>query len=148
VTSPALRTATTTTSPCPPSTRPRAASGAVHVISLVDGNLPSDLSTGDADSIEEERRLLYVAATRAADELLLYAPLRQHHHRGTLVSRGGDAHGYAALSRFLDDTVLATVDRRGMPLDPATTGGADPIGPSEAHPALAEIDDLVAALLD
>lgn len=125
----------------------------VHVIALVDGNLPSDLSTGDADGIEEERRLLYVAATRAADELLLYAPLRQHHHRGTRGHRAGaggtgDAHGYAALSRFLDDTVLATVERRGMPLDPATVGGADVRMPSEPHPALAEVDELVAALLD
>jgi len=78
----------------------------VHVLHLVDGNVPSDMATGDAESIEEERRLLYVALTRARTHLYAYAPLRYHHqHRGKR-----DKHGYAQLSRFLAPDVLATMD--------------------------------------
>jgi DNA helicase II / ATP-dependent DNA helicase PcrA len=78
----------------------------VHVLHVVDGNVPSDMATGDAEGIEEERRLLYVALTRARNELFVYAPLRYHHqHRGKK-----DKHGYAQLSRFLTPNVLATMD--------------------------------------
>jgi DNA helicase II / ATP-dependent DNA helicase PcrA len=78
----------------------------VHVMHVVDGNIPSDMSTGNAESIEEERRLLYVALTRARNELYTYAPLRYHHqHRGKK-----DKHGYAQLTRFFTPSVLATMD--------------------------------------
>ena len=50
----------------------------VHVLHVSDGNLPSDMATGDEASIEEERRLLYVAMTRARDRLWCYRPLRYH----------------------------------------------------------------------
>jgi len=81
----------------------------VHVLHLVDGNIPSDMATGDADEIEEERRLLYVALTRARDALYGYVPLRYHHHR-----RGrDDAHGYAQASRFLTPSALRHVDHQG-----------------------------------
>ena len=50
----------------------------VHVLHVTDGNLPSDMATGDDASIEEERRLLYVAMTRARDRLWCYVPLRYH----------------------------------------------------------------------
>ncbi len=51
----------------------------VHLIHAADGMFPSDMATGDPDGIEEERRLFYVALTRARDRLHLYAPLRFHH---------------------------------------------------------------------
>jgi hypothetical protein len=38
---------------------------AVHVLNVVDGCMPADLATGSAAEIDEERRLLYVAMTRA-----------------------------------------------------------------------------------
>ena len=41
----------------------------VYVIHAADGNIPSDMATGDDDQIEEERRLFYVALTRARDFL-------------------------------------------------------------------------------
>jgi DNA helicase-2/ATP-dependent DNA helicase PcrA len=83
----------------------------VHVLSLADGCLPSDLSTGDVDSIEEERRLLYVAMTRARDHLYAYFPLRFHYAR-----RGrGDRHGYAQRSRFLTPAVVAAMDQQILP---------------------------------
>ena len=70
---------------------------AVHVLHATDGNIPSDMSLRDRDAVEEERRLLYVAMTRAKDELRVHAPLRFHIDRFAQTSR----HGYTQLSRFL-----------------------------------------------
>jgi ATP-dependent DNA helicase UvrD/PcrA len=113
----------------------------VHVLHLADGNVPSDMALGDADGLEEERRLLYVALTRARDHLYAYAPLRYHHQRAPR-----DKHGYAPLSRFLTAEVRATMDDE---LAVAPLGGE---GPSVAlRPdveRMAAIDAAVAALLD
>src|SRR5262249_27280318 len=66
----------------------------VHVIHASDGNIPSDMATGDAEQIEEERRLLYVALTRARDRLSVHVPLRYH-----LGQRPrSDRHSYAQVS--------------------------------------------------
>src|SRR5581483_2355890 len=65
----------------------------VHVLHVTDGNIPSDLATGDDDAIEEERRLLYVAMTRARDRLWCYVPLR--YHTGLARTRLGDRHVFA-----------------------------------------------------
>jgi DNA helicase-2/ATP-dependent DNA helicase PcrA len=70
----------------------------VHLIHAADGMFPSDLGTGSRDEIEEERRLFYVALTRAREYLYLYAPLR-YHHSGPFGR--GDAHSYAQRTRFL-----------------------------------------------
>src|SRR6188472_3548979 len=48
----------------------------VFVLNMVDGCIPSDLSVGTAAEVEEERRLLYVAMTRAKKDLHLVAPQR------------------------------------------------------------------------
>ncbi len=69
----------------------------VHLIHAADGNIPSDMALRDADGLEEERRLLYVALTRAKEHLSITAPLRFHHRPE------GDAHNLAPLSRFLDE---------------------------------------------
>ena len=52
----------------------------VFVLNVVDGCIPSDLGTGASDEIEEERRLLYVAMTRAKDDLHLVVPQRFFTH--------------------------------------------------------------------
>ncbi len=78
----------------------------VHLLHAADGNIPSDLATGDPEQIEEERRLLYVAATRARDELHVHVPLRFHHHRG----RHDDAHTMGQRSRFLTPAVVEAMD--------------------------------------
>jgi DNA helicase-2/ATP-dependent DNA helicase PcrA len=70
---------------------------AVHVLALYDGNFPACMSAGSMESIDEERRLLYVAMTRARSQLHLYVPLR-YYHRPTGID---DAHGYGKPSRFL-----------------------------------------------
>jgi DNA helicase-2/ATP-dependent DNA helicase PcrA len=75
----------------------------------VDGCIPSDLATGSAVEIEEERRLLYVAMTRAKDALHLITPLRFY----TQGQAGrGDRHLYAARSRFLPRHVLQAFEQR------------------------------------
>ena len=53
------------------------------------------------EGLEEERRLFYVAVTRARDELHLYAPLRMPHHRFAQ----DDRHSFTPLSRFMTDEV-------------------------------------------
>src|SRR5262249_21544726 len=52
----------------------------VFVLNVVDGCIPSDLGAGSSDDIEEERRLLYVAMTRAKDDLHLVVPQRFFTH--------------------------------------------------------------------
>lgn len=79
---------------------------AVTVIHAVDGCIPSDLSTGDAQDTEEERRLFYVALTRARKHLTVMAPLRYHvRDKGPT-----DRHVYAPLTRFLTRGVLGHFD--------------------------------------
>ena len=79
----------------------------VYVLNVVDGSFPSEFSTGKAELIEEERRLLYVAMTRAQNDLLLVVPLKFHL---THQSRQGDAHVYGGRSRFMTEKVLKTLD--------------------------------------
>jgi DNA helicase-2/ATP-dependent DNA helicase PcrA len=69
----------------------------VHVIHASDGNIPSDMALGSAEEVEEERRLLYVAMTRARDTLVVSYPLRYYFRRNPL----DDAHTYGQPSRFL-----------------------------------------------
>jgi DNA helicase II / ATP-dependent DNA helicase PcrA len=80
---------------------------AVYLLNVVDGSFPSEFATGKPELIEEERRLLYVAMTRARDELLLLAPLR---FQLTQQARQGDAHVYGGRSRFFTEKVLKTLD--------------------------------------
>jgi DNA helicase-2/ATP-dependent DNA helicase PcrA len=81
----------------------------VHVIHAADGMIPSDMATGDDDEIEEERRLLYVALTRARDALHVTHPLRYYRRPRGLE----DPHAYAQRSRFLADDVLEHFDLLG-----------------------------------
>ena len=76
---------------------------AVHVLNVVDGCMPADMATGHAAEIEEERRLLYVAMTRARDQLSLWVPQRFHvTHQRVL----GGKHLYALRTRFIPDDLL------------------------------------------
>jgi DNA helicase-2/ATP-dependent DNA helicase PcrA len=75
----------------------------VHVLNVVDGCIPSDMSTGNADDIEEERRLLYVAMTRAKEQLQLVVPNRFFIKQQAQM---GDRHVYAARTRFITPAML------------------------------------------
>lgn len=80
----------------------------VFVLNVADGSIPSDMSTEHPEQIEEERRLLYVAMTRARDELHLIHPLRFYVRQQR---RYGDRHVYAPRSRFIPDGVLDSFAR-------------------------------------
>jgi len=80
----------------------------VYVLNVVDGCIPSDLATGSKEEIEEERRLLYVAMTRARDHLHLIQPHR--FYTGTS-RRNGDRHIYAPRTRFIPDDLLPLFER-------------------------------------
>ncbi len=82
---------------------------AVYVLNVTDGNFPSEFATGKPEMIEEERRLLYVAMTRAKQSLSLISPLKFH---VTQQRRDGDKHVFGARSRFMTDALLATMDAR------------------------------------
>lgn len=95
----------------------------VYVIHAADGNVPSDMATGNNDELAEELRLLYVALTRARDELTVSFPLRYHVQRYT----GSDRHHLAQLSRFLQpiqDRFEAVTDEH----DAATAPVIDTVG--------------------
>jgi DNA helicase-2/ATP-dependent DNA helicase PcrA len=84
----------------------------VYVLNVADGEFPSEFSTGKADQIEEERRLLYVAMTRAKNDLHLIAPLKYY---VTGQSKMGDRHVYGARSRFLTRAVMAKLEPVAWP---------------------------------
>ena len=75
----------------------------VRILNAVDGCIPSDRATGTPEEIEEERRLLYVAMTRAKDELDFIVPQRFFTHQQ---AKFGDRHVYASKSRFIPGSIL------------------------------------------
>jgi DNA helicase-2/ATP-dependent DNA helicase PcrA len=85
----------------------------VYLIHAADGVLPSDMSVGEAE-LEEERRLLYVAMTRARDRLFVTFPLRYYHRKHAL----GDSHSFAQLSRFLPPEMFPLFDCSGFERTP------------------------------
>ncbi|HKI64139.1 MAG TPA: ATP-dependent helicase [Burkholderiales bacterium] len=107
---------------------------AVHVLNVADGNFPSEYATGRAELIEEERRLLYVAMTRAKSELHLIAPLRYY---VTGQPRRGDAHVYGATSRFLTRALMQRLQPVVWPeADEAETAPAREAPPIDVAAAL------------
>jgi DNA helicase-2/ATP-dependent DNA helicase PcrA len=89
----------------------------VHVLNVVDGCMPSDLGAGTTEDLEEERRLLYVAMTRAKDDLHLIVPQRFYVHGQ---NARGDRHLYASRTRFIPDALLPLFERDAWP-KPTTT---------------------------
>ncbi len=75
----------------------------MQILNVVDGCIPSDMSTGTTEEVEEERRLLYVAMTRAKDDLRLLVPQRFYVHQQAM---SGDRHVYASRSRFIPDALM------------------------------------------
>ncbi|HSZ15078.1 MAG TPA: ATP-dependent helicase [Solirubrobacteraceae bacterium] len=102
---------------------------AVHLIGAYGGNFPADMSAGTEASVAEERRLFYVALTRARRRLHVYVPFRYYHR-----PRGGDdAHGYGRASRFLTEAVQGLFDISHGVRETAPAGdGTSPGGGGEA----------------
>ena len=79
----------------------------VYVLNVVDGSFPSEFATGRAELIDEERRLLYVAMTRARNELQLCVPLK---FPLAQQPKSGDAHVFGGRSRFMTEKVLKAME--------------------------------------
>lgn len=100
----------------------------VFVLNTVDGCIPSDLGAGTTDEIEEERRLLYVAMTRAKDSLNLVVPQRFFTHGQ---SATGDRHVYASRTRFIPASLVELFECRAWPV---VAPGSDPsVGPRQVR---------------
>jgi DNA helicase II / ATP-dependent DNA helicase PcrA len=84
----------------------------VFVLNVVDGCIPSDLGAGTTAELEEERRLLYVAMTRAKDELHLILPQRFFAHQQ---ATNGDRHVYASRTRFVPHSILSLFETQSWP---------------------------------
>ena len=98
----------------------------VFVMNTVDGCIPIDLGAGARDEIEEERRLLYVAMTRAKDDLHLVVPQRFFTHGQ---SATGDRHVYANRTRFIPNALLGQFERTAWPIAAAEASRAPAGGP-------------------
>ena len=111
----------------------------VYVMHAADGNIPSDMALGEPGGVDEERRLLYVAMTRARDSLTITYPQRFFHRR----HGRDDAHSWAQPSRFL----TRLVDGNGeFVLDessverPVTIGEFAPVdGPTQVAVSLSDL---------
>jgi DNA helicase-2/ATP-dependent DNA helicase PcrA len=118
--------------------------GAVFVLNVVDGCMPSDMATGDAAQIEEERRLLYVAMTRAKQHLHLIVPQRFY---VTQQRSFGDKHLYGSLSRFIPPEVALCFERTGPGVGPDAAGEHDappsapfaPLSPADTFDVAARV---------
>ncbi len=84
----------------------------VFVLNVVDGCMPSDLGAGTTADLEEERRLLYVAMTRARQSLHLITPQRFFTHGQ---NRQGDRHVYATRTRFIPAALLPLFEATTWP---------------------------------
>lgn len=97
----------------------------VFVLNVADGNLPSEFATGDAGKTEEERRLAYIAMTRAKTQLHMLAPLKYYVPEQPGF---GAKHVYGARSRFFPDNVMSLYDQTVWPqaFDPVGAGLSPP----------------------
>ena len=85
---------------------------AVFILNVTDGCIPSDMATGSPEQIEEERRVLGVAMTRAKFNLHLIQPLRFFRSQQ---NRYGDRYVFAPRSRFIPDAILDFFECRIWP---------------------------------
>ena len=83
----------------------------VFVIWAADGVFPMARTADKEDEVDEERRLLYVAMTRARDQLYVTYPLHSY------PTRTGADFAYGQMSRFLDPGVRGTMQRVTIGVD-------------------------------
>ncbi len=109
----------------------------VHLLHCADGNIPADMACGSDDEIAEERRLFYVAMTRARDELNLYFPLRYYFKK----NGRSDRHSYGQLTRFIKPNDITLYDKVAS----ESVRPEQPI-PMQAGPIVADIDAMLGEL--
>ncbi|WP_434660576.1 ATP-dependent helicase [Paraburkholderia sp. A3BS-1L] len=90
----------------------------VFVLNGVDGCIPSDLGAGSDEELEEERRLLYVAMTRAKEDLHIVVPQRFYVHNQ---AASGDRHVWASRTRFIAAGMLPLFESRAWPPAPVAS---------------------------
>jgi ATP-dependent DNA helicase UvrD/PcrA len=115
----------------------------VQILSVVDGRIPSDMATGATDEIEEERRLLYVAMTRAKEELHLIVPQRSFVRQQ---ANRGDRHTNAGRSRFIPDELTTLFECCAWPVADQLSSDANaphgnPIAPIDLSARLRALFD-------
>ncbi|MEX0851851.1 MAG: ATP-dependent helicase [Bauldia sp.] len=103
----------------------------VTIINAIDGCIPSDLAAGSSEEIEEERRLIYVAMTRAKDDLEIIVPQRCYVIQQ---GRNGDRHIYAQRTRFIPESILDRFSPRLWP--PAEAAGHSGRPTAEPRPRI------------
>jgi DNA helicase-2/ATP-dependent DNA helicase PcrA len=106
----------------------------VFVLNGVDGCIPSDLGTGSEEEIDEERRLLYVAMTRAKEDLHIITPQRFYVHNQTHL---GDRHVWAQRTRFIPPHLMQNFEAAAWP---PVIAPAAPTAAGLAAAAKAKID--------
>jgi DNA helicase-2/ATP-dependent DNA helicase PcrA len=117
----------------------------VHVIHASDGMFPSDMACGDDEGIEEERRLMYVAITRARDVLEVNFPRRYHVAREQF-RRHSDRHLFAQVSRFLTEGVRALMDHDQVGAWVPTDIPSGAVGPDPASGGMETVDRFLSGL--
>ncbi|WP_205417391.1 ATP-dependent helicase [Trinickia diaoshuihuensis] len=116
----------------------------VFVLNGVDGCIPSDLGTGSQEEIEEERRLLYVAMTRAKEDLHIVVPQRFYVHNQNAL---GDRHVWASRTRFIPESLLPLFDAQAWP-NVAPVSPPTPTGLAAAAKARIDIAAQLKAMWD
>ena len=102
----------------------------VHILHAADGMIPSDMALRDSEGIDEERRLFYVAMTRAKDALYVYFPLRYYHRRFGLT----DPHNLAQLTRFMAPPVRSLFADKIAAIESADEPDSRPQAAADRNP--------------
>ena len=112
----------------------------VYVLHATDGKIPFERSLNDPDQLEEERRMFYVALTRAADWLYVCYPRHESSSYGNTSygrSWGGEVYESGQLTRFITKSVKAAFQsQRADRFQTPETSGAS--ASSRKKPAAAQ----------
>ncbi len=112
---------------------------AVYILNAADGCIPSDMATGSPEQIEEERRLLYVAMTRARRSLHVIHPQRFFlRHQPRL----GDRHIYAPLTRFIPASIRDHFEQLAHGRPSPDDGAGEPGPPSARVDVAARLSEM------
>jgi DNA helicase-2/ATP-dependent DNA helicase PcrA len=107
----------------------------VYVIHAADGNIPSDMATANDEEIEEERRLFYVALTRAKDFLSVCFPLKYYRKKHSLT----DQHSYAQLTRFIPPPVVQHFEKVSLEPPRASVTVSSAVASSDVRAKIASM---------